>query len=80
MMGSWGNMMGGWGGGFGIGMILWWIIVIGIIVLAVYGISNLGQKNKISFTHPSDPLAILKTRYAKGEITKEEFDRIKQDL
>ena len=82
MMGSWGNMMGWWGGGFGIGMILWWIIVIGIIVLAVYGISNLRERKKFSFNkeHPSDPLAILKTRYAKGEITKEEFDRIMQDL
>ncbi len=27
-----------------------------------------------------DPLKILKTRYAKGEITKEEYDEMKKEL
>lgn len=27
-----------------------------------------------------DPLTVLKKRLAKGEITKEEFDRMKNDL
>ena len=29
---------------------------------------------------PQSPLEILKTRYAKGEINREEFERMKKDI
>jgi putative membrane protein len=72
---NWGNY--GWGMGFGwIWMILFWGLVIAGIVYIVQAISR-----KAGQSGPEDtPLDILKKRYAKGEITKEEFDRMKEDL
>jgi uncharacterized membrane protein len=40
---------------------------------------NDGNIDKISSTSKS-PMIILEERYAKGEITKEEFDRMKENL
>jgi putative membrane protein len=78
MMGTgFGNMMGGWGGfGFGwIFMIVFWILIIlGVVALVRYlGGTKQNEADKI-------PLDILKERYAKGEINKEEFEEKKKDL
>ena len=59
---------------FPLGLYSVWVFVIifGIIfaVIAYYKTKD-GDKS---------PNAILKERYAKGEITKEEFDKMKEDL
>lgn len=72
MMGPW--MMGPWMG-FG-----WmWMPLIAILFLALIGVGVYflitGSK-----TQQDRALEIARERYARGEMTKEEFDRIKRDL
>jgi putative membrane protein len=53
--------------------------MVGLVALIVWLVRN---ANRSGFPNGSreSPLDILKTRYAKGEITKEQFDAIKRDL
>ena len=56
-------------------MVATWVA---IIVLVVWGIKRFTQE-KIT-TASKGALDIAKERYAKGEISKEEFEQIKRDL
>ncbi len=38
------------------------------------------KTNKKNTGYQDEPLKILKLRYAKGEITKEQYEQMKQDL
>ena len=74
-MGNWSHMMGyGYGGGS------MWLIILALVGVAVYFLLQV-SKSKTSDRHIAEqPLDILKKRYAKGEIDKEEFDRKKKDM
>ncbi len=55
-------------------MVIFWAVV-------VYGLWLLINKYaKNNDTKSNDALSIAKTRYAKGEISKEEFSALKKDL
>ncbi len=80
-----GGMMG-WGGyGYGMGffgglfMLLCWSLIIVGLVLLVRWLWDHGRPAGGGAAGEA-PLDILKRRYARGEITKEEYDRIKQDI
>ncbi len=67
--------MFGWGFNGTIMMILFWALIIFLIVWAVRGFS---QEKPRDQEHTA--LDVLKDRYAKAEIDKEEFETKKKDL
>ena len=57
-----------------------WIIFLIVIGFLIYFIVQAQKTKGQSSTQNESPLDILKRRYAKGEIAKEEFERMKRDL
>jgi len=89
MMGP--GMMHNWGFGFlgWIGMILMWLIPISILVLVVLGIAGLFRGSRLEKVggdvsqdqgEPHSPREILQIRYANGEITREQYLQMLEDL
>ena len=66
--------MGRMGFGWLLMIIFWGLVILGV----VYLVQLITKGKKTEKEEP--PIDILKTRYAKGEITKEEFERMKEDL
>lgn len=68
----------GFMGGMWFGWIFW-IVIIALIVFLIIRFTDQKQNNRNISTGESS-LDLLKKRYAKGEISKEEFESIKKDL
>lgn len=69
-----GDMGSGWGIIMLIGMILFWSLV---VVFAIWLLRGGGNPNA---TASETPLEILKQRLAQGEISIEEYDRLRDKL
>ena len=66
-------MFGGWW------MIIVWIIVIGLVLWGIIALVRYtGSARRTA--QKDDPVDIAKERYARGEITREEYERIRKDL
>jgi len=76
-MGGWDHVMGP----FGYGGVFMWLILIILVGLIAYFLLEQRRKdeNNVKST-PETALDILKKRYARGEISKDEFDRMKDDI
>jgi putative membrane protein len=75
---GWGGhpmMWGAWGFGMMIMMILFWGLIIVALVLGIRWLLGQGKESR-----PDSALEILRQRYARGEINKEEFEAKKRDL
>ena len=80
-------MMGGGGmmgfGGFGlIGLLFNLLIIIGVVLLVVWAVRRFtsGTTNGSQSLGNQSPREILQARYARGEITREQYQQILQDL
>jgi len=72
------GMMDGYGMGYGIGiigLIFFILVIIGLVLLIRYLWESGGAKRE-----QESALEILKKRYARGEISKEEFEEKKKYL
>jgi putative membrane protein len=75
-------MMGyGWaGGGGGFWMLGGLLLMIGVIVLVVWAVTNISRTGKAPTHDPSRPTPneILRERFARGEMTAQEFEDAKR--
>lgn len=76
-------MFNGMGGGWGMGngspfMILFWIVgIVGVVVLVKWLVD---QSSAGGRTRGKSALEILRERYARGEIDREEYEQKRRDL
>lgn len=57
-----------------------WMFIIGggLIALIIWGISRFAKQESVKANN--NTIDLTKERYAKGEITKDQFEEIKKDL
>jgi len=68
---------GGWGWVWMIWMSLFWLVVIGLIAWGIVAFSRHDHRREPG---SNAAMEIARQRYARGEISKEEFDARKRDL
>jgi putative membrane protein len=74
-------MRGGWGIVMMLMMLLFWIAVIVVIVAGIrWLMTNRSGRQTMPESGAHSALDVLKTRYARGEISKKEFEEIRRDI
>jgi len=68
----------GWAGGMMRWGILFWIVILGLVIWVVKTL--IISQGRRSNNQSDDAEAVLRTRYANGEISHEQFEQMKNDL
>lgn len=80
MMGNWWGSEG-WGMGFGfMFMILFWALIAAAIVTVIRWALRASDSPERRAPREKTPLEIVRERYARGEIGREEYEQLKRDL
>lgn len=58
---------------------VFWLIIIGLVVYALVSRQKRGTTQNYQETNET-PLDILKKRYARGELNRDQFEQMKKDL
>ncbi|MEB3100794.1 SHOCT domain-containing protein [Ferviditalea candida] len=77
MMGGYGHFFNGFWGMSIIGMVVQLAVVIGVLFLIVHFLRGFSQQHA---NRPSTALQILEERFARGEISEEEFKKMREVL
>ena len=72
----------GWAGGGGLWLLVGLLLMIALIVLVVWAVMHLSRSGRAATHDPSRPTPneILRERFARGEMTAQEFEDAKKIL
>lgn len=79
----WNGFGGNWGGMMAMGalmMVLFWGAVIVLVVWAVRSLARGGSGSQMAMPPGGRAVDILKERYARGEITKDQYEAMRRDI
>lgn len=78
------RMMGDWGWGYGgyglIHMVAWLVILVAIVVAVVWLVRSVAAPGVQQLPPRTTGLDVLEERYARGEISREEYLQKKRDI
>lgn len=61
-------------------MWLWWILIIAAVVAVIWAAANATRRSDESGSTRESPVSALKRRYANGEIDRDTYQRMLEDL
>ena len=64
----------------GLGSVVLWVIILAVVAALLYFLVRAGSTRGSAGGSEDTPMEILSRRYAKGEITKDQFDEMRRTL